>query len=238
MRSNMADAKENPNKGHRQRVKERFLNDGNMDSFQDYEVLEMMLFYAYPMKDTKPIAKKLISMYGSLHNVLNTEPEQLVQEAKLTENVAIYISMFPSVMRRYTKSFYSKGKIIDCFSKAVDLFSGLLKAQPFESFYLVSLDIAKKVISIDRINDGNAVEVSLCCDNILKKALLNKASFVIIGHNHPSGFCEPSTEDYQITRALSDGLESLKIKLIDHIIICGDKNFSFAKNRYFGMKYK
>ena len=229
---------DNPNKGHRQRVKERFLNDGNFDSFQDYEVLEMMLFYAYPMKDTKPVAKRLINLYGSLHNVLNTDPKQLMQEAGLTENVAVYISMFPHVMRKYTKSFYQKGKVIDSFLKAVDLFSGLLKAQPYESFYLVSLDVAKKVIAIDRINDGNAVEVNLCYDNILKKALLNKASFVIIGHNHPSGFCEPSGSDYKITRDLNSGLELLNIKLMDHIIICGDKYYSFAKNRYFGMSYK
>lgn len=229
---------DNPNKGHRQRVKERFLKEGNFDSFQGYEVLEMMLFYAYPMKDTKPIAKRLISLYGSLHNVLNTEPKQLVQEAGLTENVAILLAMFPQVMRKYTRSFYEKGIVIDTLSKAVDLFSGLLKAQPFESFFLVSMDITKKVTAIDRINDGNAVEVSLCCDNILKKALLNKASFVIIGHNHPSGICEPSRNDYQITGTLHQGLEHLQIRLLDHIIICGDKNFSFAKNRYFGLNYK
>lgn len=228
---------ENPNKGHRQRVKERFLNEGNLDSFQDYEVLELILFYAYPMKDTKPIAKRLINMYGSLHNVLNTEPKQLMEEAKVTENIAVYISMFPHVMRRYTKSFYKKGQIVDCFSTAVNLFSGLLKAQPFESFYLVSLDIGKKIIAIDRINDGNAVEVALCYDNILKKALLNKASFAIIGHNHPSGFCEPSENDYKITGDLNRGLELLGIKLLDHIIICGDKNYSFARNRFFGLNY-
>lgn len=235
----MADVKnENPNKGHRQRVKERFINDGNMDSFQDYEVLEMILFYAYPMKDTKPVAKKLISLYGSLHNVLNADPKQLVQEANVTENVAIYLSMFPHVMRRYTKSFYSKGKTIETYKDALNLFSGLLKAQPYESFYMVSLDVAKKVIAIDRVGDGNATEVVLCCDNILKKALLNKASFVIIGHNHPSGFCEPSKEDFSITRKINEGLTLMNIRLIDHIIICGNKNFTFAGNRYFGMKYK
>lgn len=234
----MADAKnENLNKGHRQRVKDRFLLDGNFDSFQDYEVLEMILFYAYPMKDTKPIAKRLISLYGSLHNVFNAEVKQLMQDAGLTQNVAIYISMFPHVMRKYTKSFYEKGKIIDCFSKAVDLLSGLLKAQSYETFYLISLNIAKKVIAVDRINDGNAVEVALCCDNILKKALLNKASFVIIGHNHPSGFCEPSENDYALTGELKRGLEALNIKMMDHIIVCGSKNFSFAKNRYYGMNY-
>lgn len=229
---------DNTNRGHRQRVKQRFINDDNFDSFQDYEVLEMMLFYAYPMKDTKPVAKRLINIYGSLHNVLNTDPKQLMAEAGLTEHVAVYLYMFPHVFRRYTRSFYKKGKIIDSFLSALDLFSGLLKAQPYESFYMVSLDYGKKIISVDRINDGNAVEVDVCYEKILKKALLNNASFVIIGHNHPSGCTEPSDSDYKLTRDLYSGLELLNIKLMDHVIICGNKNYSFARNRYFGMTYK
>ncbi len=234
----MAEAKnENLNKGHRQRVKERYLNEGNMDSFQDYEVLEMMLFYAYPMKDTKPIAKKLINIFGSLHNVLNAEPAQLMEEAGLTQNVAIYISMFPNVMRQYTKSFYKKGIVIEKVYEAIDLFSGLLKAQANETFYMVSLNVARKVIAIDRIGDGSAEEVNLCIELILKKALLNNASFVIIGHNHPSGICEPSENDYAMTGEIKRGLESLGIKMIDHIIVCGNKNFSFSKCRYYGLTY-
>lgn len=235
----MADSKnENLNRGHRDRVKDRYLAEGNFDSFQDYEVLEMMLFYAYPMKDTKPIAKRLIQQYGSLHNVINTDPEQLMLEAGLTKNVAVYISIFPQVMKKYTKSFYSKGTVIDSYFAARDLLSGLLKAQNYETFYLISLDIAKKVISIDRMNDGNAVEVSVCSDNILKKALLNKASFVIIGHNHPSGICEPSENDYALTGKLKRNLEAMGIRMIDHIIICGNKNFSFARNKYYGLNYE
>ncbi len=234
----MAEAKnENLNKGHRQRVKERYLSAGNMDSFQDYEVLEMMLFYAYPMKDTKPIAKKLISIYGSLHNVLNAEPEQLMEEAGLTQNVAIYISMFPNVMRQYTRSFYKKGIVIGKVYEAIDLFSGLLKAQANETFYMVSLNVARKVIAIDRIGDGSAEEVNLCIELILKKALLNNASFVIIGHNHPSGICEPSENDYAMTGEIKRGLESLGIRMLDHIIVCGNKNFSFSKCRYYGLTY-
>lgn len=228
---------ENLNKGHRQRVKERYLSAGNLDSFQDYEVLEMMLFYVYPMKDTKPAAKRLINIFGSLHNVLNAEPEQLMKEAGLTLNAAVYISMFPHIMRQYTKSFYKKGVVVSDVYDAIDLFSGLLKAQSYESFYMVSLNAAHKVTSIDRIGDGTADEVTLSSEIILKRALLNNASFVIIGHNHPAGICEPSGSDYAMTGSLKKGFESIGVILIDHIIICGNKNYSFAKDKYFGLTY-
>ncbi len=229
---------ENINAGHRQRVRERYLAEGNFDSFKDYEVLEMLLFYAYPMRDTKPIAKKLIEIYGSLYNVLNADPRQLMQEAGLTQNAAIYLSMLPCVIKRSAASLYSKGKVVNSFLKAEELFAGLLRYQSYESFYMLSLDVNKRVIAVDRINDGNAVEVTFCYENILKKALLNNASFVIIGHNHPSGSCEPSTSDYNITSNLNSGLRQLNIKMLDHLIICDEKTFSFAKSNFFGMDYK
>ena len=226
------------NGGHRQRVRERYIQAGNFDNFQDYEVLEMMLFYVYPRRDTKPIAKKLIMMYGSLSGVLNTEPERLMKEAGLTENVAVYLSMFPPVMRKHVDSFYRKGTVIDHFLPAYNALSQLLLAQKFESFYLMSLDINKKLISIDRMGDGNSTSVNITCDEVYKKAILNNASYVIIAHNHPGGTSEPSRSDMNLTEALNEGFSALGIRLMDHIIICGRQYFSFAKERYCGLTYK
>ena len=226
------------NSGHRKRVRERYLQAGNFDNFQDYEVLEMMLFYVYPRRDTKPIAKKLIAMYGSLAGVLNTEPERLMNEAGLTENVAVYISMFPPVMRKHVDSYYKKGTVIDHFLPAYNALSQLLLAQKFESFYLMSLDINKKLISIDRISDGSSTCVNVNKDEIFKKAVLNDAYYVIIAHNHPGGTSEPSKNDIKLTELLNSGFLSLGIRLIDHIIICGRDFFSFAKENFCGLSYR
>lgn len=228
--------KDNPNKGHRQRVKERYLANCNLDNFQDYEVLELMLFYAYPMKDTKPIAKKLISQFGSLHNLLSASPQQIVEESGLTENVAIFLTLFNNVSRQAIKNYYKKGKIINSMTDAMELLEGILSGQPYESFFMVSLNSSNKVLAVDRMSDGNKNSALVTIENVVKKALLHDASFVIIGHNHPSGYCEPSKDDYDFTYSVMKSLESVKITLKDHIIICGKKNFSFAKVRYFGLE--
>lgn len=234
----MAGSGVDDNSGHRKRVKERYLQAGNFDNFQDYEVLEMMLFYVYPRRDTKPTAKKLIMMYGSLAGVLNTEPERLMKEAGLTENVAVYLSMFPPVMRKHVDSFYKKGTAIDHFLTAYKIFSQLMIAQKYESFYLMSLDINKRLISVDRMGDGNGTSVNINKDEVFKKAILNNASYAIIAHNHPGGTSEPSRSDMNLTEVLSEGFSALGIRLMDHIIICGREFFSFAKENYCGLSYK
>lgn len=224
--------------GHRQRVRERYLKEGNFDSFQEYEVLEMMLYYAYPQRDTKPVAKRLISLYGSLSAVLNTEPQRLMMEAKLTENVAVFLSMFVPVMRKHTTSYYAKGTKVGDFKSAYNILSGLMSAQKYESLYLLSLDIDKKLISSDRIKDGVGDEVQFSCEEVFKRAVLNDAKYAIIGHNHPAGINEPSEADVLITRKLIEGLSAVGVRLLDHIIICGFNYFSFTKEGYFGLSYK
>lgn len=234
----MADKDKNLNAGHRKRVKERFIKEGNLDSFRDYEILELLLFYVYPMKDTKPIAKKLLAKYNSLHNLLNSRPEELMMYEGLTENVAVFLTMLPYISRRYMQSYYEKGMIIDNLKKAVDYLSALLKAQNYESMYLISLDLNKKLIASDRISSGSGDSVVVNSDVVLEKALLNRARFVIIAHNHPCGSCEPSEGDFMVTKELYARFSTLNIRVMDHIIICGNKNFSFAKAGYFGMNYK
>ncbi len=232
----MEDNVKNLNSGHRGRVRKRFIKEGNLDSFQDYEILELMLFYAYPMKDTKAIAKRLLQQYNTLHNLLNSKPEELMIHGGLTENVAVYLSMMPYVARRYMESYYKKGTVINSFKAAAEYIKVLLKAQNYESMYLLSLDANKKLIASDRISSGSYDEVSVTVEPVLEKALLHKAKFVILAHNHPSGTCEPSEADYIATRTFTTKFETLGIRLLDHIIICGDKNYSFANEGYFGMK--
>lgn len=233
----MADKSENLNSGHRERVRQRFIKEGNLDSFKDYEVLELMLFYAYPMRDTKAIAKRLLEEYHSLHILLNSKPEELMVKGGLTENVAVYLSMMPYIARRYMESFYSKGIIINSYKSAVSYLNTILKGQNYESMYLLSLDVNKKLIAADRVGSGSDDEVFVAPELLLEKALLHRAKFIIIAHNHPSGCCEPSEGDYKVTREMHVCFEILKIKMIDHIIICGEKSYSFANTGYFGMGY-
>lgn len=231
--------KKNIHSGHRHRVRQRFLKENSLESFEEYQIVELLLFYAYPMKDTNEMAHKLLDTYGSFHNLLAAGADDLMARGNLTEGAAVLISMLPHIARRYENSFYSKKEQIDTFARASAYLTTLLSARPFESFVLLCLDINKRLINYIYISDGTTDGTKVYIDKVVEKALINKAKFVIIGHNHPSGNREMSNADYVATTAIIRSLEPLGIKVLDHIIVC-DKNwknnFSFAKEKYFGLK--
>lgn len=232
--------KKNIHRGHRQRVRQRYIKEGSLDSFEEYQIVEMLLFYAYPMRDTNEMAHKLIETYGSFHNLLSAGADDLMSRGNLTEGGAVLLSMLPHIARRYENSFYSKKEYMDTFAKASAYMTTLLSARPYESFVLLCLDINKRFINHIYISEGTSDGTKVYVDKVVEKALINKAKFVIIGHNHPSGNREMSRADYVATTAVIKSLEPLGIKVLDHIIVC-DKNwknnFSFAKEKYFGLKY-
>ena len=159
-----------------------------------------------------------------------------MENGGLTENVAVYLSMMPYISKRYLESFYSKGLVIDNNSIAIGYLNALLQGQNYESIYLLSLDINKKLIAADRISDGSEDTVNFTAEVVLQRALLNKAKFTILAHNHPSGCNEPSISDDRATEELRMKFESLGIRMIDHIIICGDKNYSYARRKRKGFR--
>ena len=89
--------------GHRQRLKQRFADHGER-VFDDHQLLELMLFYAVPQGDVNPLAHRLINHFGSFAAVLDASPEDLRQVKGVGEHTALYLSMFPQVMRRYLAS--------------------------------------------------------------------------------------------------------------------------------------
>ena len=73
--------------GHRDRLRQKFLENGP-DSFADYELLELVLFLAIPMKDVKPLAKNLIARFGGLPEIMNAPVEELVKVEGIKQNTA------------------------------------------------------------------------------------------------------------------------------------------------------
>lgn len=87
-------------RGHRQRLREKFMHAGDKALF-DYEILEMLLAYAIPRRDVKPLAKKLIGQYHSLNGVLDALPEELAKSNGLGEYSACLIALVRAMMTRY-----------------------------------------------------------------------------------------------------------------------------------------
>ena len=221
-------ATDNYHKEHRLRIKERFLNEG-MDSFSSHQVLELLLFYGIPHKDTNATAHKLLDKFGSLSGVFNADYNELSAEPGLGPHSALLLKMIPELARRYSKDRWNKKtQITDSKSAgtyAVSLFIGIEK----EVFYMICLDSQSHVIMPVRISEGTINEAMIYPRDIIENALRYKATMVIFSHNHPGGSTEPSLADMEMTRKLSKALDIISVRIMDHIIVAGEMYYSLAE---------
>ena len=239
----MADSKSEKSKlhtGHRQRVRKKFIEEGNLDAFSDNEVLEFLLFYAYSRRDTNEIAHKLLDKYDSLYNIFNSKPVELMQDTGLTEPVAVLLSLIPHIFRRCLISKYKGDVYLDTYQKTCSYMQKLAVGKSVESFFVISLDAQKRVIDVDEYSDSavDFVNIGTNMRSIIGKILSNKAAFVVIGHNHPSGVCKPSSNDMIAAQKFIELLMKINVTVLDNVIITDDETYSFLHNKKIDMIYK
>ncbi len=218
--------------GHRQRVKDRFLQEG-LENFHEIHVLELLLFYCIPRVDTKPLARKLIDHFGSLAQVLEASPAELERMEGVGRNVATFLSLTNQVGRYYQTNRASNITILDTSSKygayLVSRFQGLRN----EVVYLLCLDARCRVISCNRISEGSVNATSVSPRRVLETALSVNASSVILAHNHTSGVVIPSQEDIATTALIDKALRAVDIPLVDHVVVAGNDFLSLVQSGYY-----
>lgn len=214
--------------GHRQRVKQRYLSEG-LDGFQDHEVLEFLLFYCIPMKDTNELAHKMIREYGTLVGLFEADPKDICKRCGVNENTAILLSLVISLARRYLIAKQGDKPILNSSAKAGDYVVSLFTGRTYEAFYVLCLDAQNRLNHADLVHEGTINEVPVYPRLIVETALRHKANSVILAHNHPGGSLHPSKADIEATKKVTAALELISISVMDHIIVAGDKFVSLAE---------
>lgn len=209
--------------GHRDRMREKYLKYG-LDVFEPHEVLEIMLFYAIPRVDTNALAHRLIEKFGSLSAVLDADVNQLM-DAGLTKNAAVFLNMLPEFSRVYNENKTSKRKVLTR-DMLGEYFQNKFIGRKDEYIIALFLDAKGRELSCTVVSTGSFSSATVPFEKIINMALACKAKAVAIAHNHPSGSVLPSEKDIDITFLLSEKLETMGIKLLDHIIIAGDEYLS------------
>jgi len=215
--------------GHRQRVRARFLAEG-LDAFEDHQVLEFILFYCIPMKDTNEIAHKMLKGFGSLASLFEAQPEEIVKRCNVSLNTAVFASMIPSLARRYSKGKWGDKPVLNSSTKAGEYVLSLLAGRIYEVFYVICLDLQNKVNHAALVHEGTINEAAVYPRLIVEAALRHKAVSVILAHNHPGGGMQPSKADIEVTLKIKEALKAISIGTVDHVIAAGDKYYSFAEN--------
>ncbi len=221
----------NVHEGHRDRLRQRFLDEG-LDNFQDHNVLELLLFYSIPRKDTNEEAHNLIDTFGSLSGVFNASYEDLCKVKGIGENSATLIKMMPELFKKYEVDIINNDDVILNKSELIAKYvSSYFKGLTTEKMYLLCLDSACRVLSFNLISEGTVNATPLNIRTIMEISLKYNASQLILVHNHPSGVVAPSRKDIDATMGIQDLMSKMGMKLSDHIIIGhGDDYFSFRKS--------
>jgi len=218
---------ENVPTGHRQRLRERFIK-GGLTGFADYEVVELLLSLGTPRKDCKPQAKEAIKKFKTLRGVLSASMDELQLIKGIGPHSAFGVKLMQDVAREYLKE-----QIIDkhAFKSSQEIFDYLyhsmrdLKKEVFKVLFLTSQN---QIIDTADLFQGTVDRAAIAPREIVEQALAHNAAALIFAHNHPTGICEPSKSDKDITRDLVFAAATVQIKILDHLIIGNNRYYSFA----------
>lgn len=215
--------------GHRRRLRERFLKSG-AQALADYELLEMLLYAASPRMDTKPLAKKLLSHFGDFARTLHATPHDLAKVEGMSDAAVASVKLAHAAAERMLRAQASQGKIIQSWTVLLDYCRVSIGHKKVEEFRVLFLNHKNILISDEVQQSGTVNHAPVYPREVIKRALDLGASSIILVHNHPSGDPMPSRDDIDITRKISAASQSLGINVHDHLIIAGNKHYSFKSN--------
>jgi DNA repair protein RadC len=214
--------------GHRKRLRERFERSG-LAAFHDHELLELLLSYAIPRRDVKPLAKALLEEYSSLSAVLDAPLEVLKQNPGVGPHAAILLAMIPRLIERYHQDRWRHNPVFQSTQQAVAYLATVLGTERNEIFCVLALNSRNALLAVDQVQKGSVNRTAVYPRLVVETSLKHRATAVILAHNHPGGDPNPSPADRQLTRKLKRILNDLDITVHDHIIIAGPNYFSFAE---------
>ena len=218
--------------GHRERLKERFRSEG-LDGFTEVQVLELLLFYSVPRKDTNEIAHAPLEKFGTLAQVLDANPADLEKVPGMGSSSALFLKLLSAAGRRYQISRTESATILRTLEQCGAYLQPRFFGRKHEAVFLLCLDAKCKVLACKQVGEGSVNSAGVPIRSIVETALSANATMVVLAHNHPSGLALPSADDIQTTKRLAVALDTVEITLIDHLVFSDDDYVSMAQSGYF-----
>jgi len=208
--------------GHRDRLRQRFLSDA---SLADYELLELLLFQGNPRRDTKPMAKKLLEVFGSLERIVSADNSELAKTGLNPASITALKLVYGFHLKLLQQAMFQR-EALNTFDRIIKYCHRRLAPLPVENFHVVYMDTHYGVIRDATHQKGTLNHVTVYPRDIIKTALDCGANKIILAHNHPGGDPKPSFEDLQLTHKLIELGRQLDIDVVDHIIVGHNKTVS------------
>lgn len=216
--------------GHRERLRERFIEHG-LDGFNHHQILELLLYYSIPRRDTNEIAHRLIDEFGSFSGVFDANYNDLCKVDGIGGNSASLIKLIPAICRAYMDDKQDEGTVLNTTEKAGKYLINKFIGHTEEVIYMICMDNKCRVLKTEMIGKGTMNAVGLSIRKMAEIAMRCSATCVILAHNHPHGTPLPSRGDVRTTISIVSALGALNIRVNDHIIVAGNEFVSMADSQ-------
>lgn len=227
----------NPHKGHRERLRTSF-NNTDVTTMPEHQILELMLSFVLPQKDVNPLAHDLLNEFGSLTNVLESSPDNLKKVKGVGNVVACFLSFCSKLPEIYKHSKSKTKKRLETPNQIIDFLKSSVDFSSVENFYFICLSTKGDILCFKKMGAGSVSQLYVNNREFVQQILKYPTHTVVICHTHPNGKPVPSQEDINFTMTLCDLLDTLSIRLCDHLILSPDGYFSFFENRLLGSGLK
>jgi DNA repair protein RadC len=214
--------------GHRGRLREKYEKEG-ASALQDYELLELLLCYSIPHRDTKPYAKGLLEALGSLRRVLEADLSTLRDLGELPPQSALHLRAIGDLARLAQGEGFKRGRTVSSPEDVASFLKERIGGRPREVFSTLFLDHRNHLLAYEDLQEGTVDHTAVYPREILKKALDLHATGLILAHNHPAGSLEPSEGDKALTRQILTAARAMGVTVHDHLIVAAEGHFSFRQ---------
>ena len=218
---------EDYHKGHRKRLREKFLKSG-LSGFHDYEIVELLLSLGTPRKDCKIPAKEALKKFQTLRGVMEASAEDLQQIEGIGVHSTFGIKLVQEIAREYLKAKILEKPFYKSSQEVFDYLYHSMRGLKKEVFKVIHLNNQNQIIETIDLSEGTVNSSSVSPREVIEGAIRSNATSIIFIHNHPSGNPEPSASDKALTRELVYAGRIMRLRILDHIIIGDNQYFSFA----------
>lgn len=211
---------------HRERLRARYRLNGEA-ALEDYELLELLLTYAIPRRDTKLLAKKFLERFGTLARIFEAEPAALEAIDGMGPQAATLISLIRPLATRFVTQAPKAKTVLRSTADAVAYFQAKLKGLSEEEVHVAFVNSKNAVMATECLQRGTVDQSVVYVRKVIERTLAHKASGFLLAHNHPSGDPTPSSDDRDLTQVLKAAAETVGVRFLDHLVIGETDPFSF-----------
>ena len=216
---------ENFHGGHRERMIEKVCSDAQ--ALEDHELLEILLFYSIPRKDTNLIAHRLSRFFGSIENVFSAKAEDLVLVDGIGKKTAAMLKTCGMILYRIKSAKKPTEKTAFSFASYKPELIDYFKGEYNEKILIILLDKSHKPITRLGYSSNCRNFVAANTPELVHAFAINKPAGMILAHNHPSGISSPSADDDFTTAKINMLCSMHGVALVDHIIVAGEDVYSY-----------